>query len=128
MAEDVATSDPDGEQFCYLETVGRVSGRPHTVEIWFAAAGETLYLLAGGGERTDWVRNLRHQPRVRVRVGSGTLVATAEVVADLAEERRARELLSAKYFGWRGGSLPNDWARTALPVALRLDAATEPAR
>ena len=25
-----------GEQFCYLTTTGRVTGRPHEVEIWFA--------------------------------------------------------------------------------------------
>ena len=113
----------DGEQFCYLETIGRVTGRPHTVEMWFGGTGQTLYLLAGSRDRADWVRNLRRQPRVRIRIGGTAVAATAQVVADPAEDRRARELLSAKYYGWRGGPLPNDWARTALPVALRLDAA-----
>lgn len=113
----------DGERFCYLETIGRVTGRPHTVEMWFAGTGQTLYLLVGGRDRVDWVRNLRRQPRVRVRRGGTIVAATAEVVADPAEDQRAREMLSAKYYGWRGGPLPNDWARTALPVALRLDAA-----
>jgi hypothetical protein len=31
--------DPGAEPFCYLTTVGRVSGRPHTIEIWFALDG-----------------------------------------------------------------------------------------
>jgi deazaflavin-dependent oxidoreductase (nitroreductase family) len=121
------TAEPaglDGEQFCYLETIGRITGCPHTVEMWFAGTGQTLYLLAGGRDRADWVRNLQRQPRVRVRIGGTTVAAAAEVVADPAEDRRARELLSAKYYGWRGGPLPNDWARTALAIALRLDAAT----
>ena len=113
----------DAEQFCYLETIGRVSGRPHTVELWYAAAGRTLYLLAGGGDRADWVRNLRARPRVRVRVGAVTFGATAEEVVDPAEGARARELLAAKYYGWRGGPLPNEWARRALAVAIRLDQA-----
>ena len=119
----MAATEPTGlddHQFCYLETVGRVTGRPHTVEMWYAAAGRTLYLLAGGGERADWVRNLRKQPRVRVRVGPTTYDATAAVIAGEPEEARARELLAAKYYGWQSGPLPNEWARRALPVALRL--------
>ena len=115
----------DDHQFCYLETVGRVTGRRHTVELWYAAAGRTLYLLAGGGERADWVRNLRKQPRVRVRVGPTTSDATAAVVAGGPEEARARELLAAKYYGWRAGPLPNEWARGALPVAIRPGSAAD---
>ncbi|HYM14238.1 MAG TPA: hypothetical protein VEZ14_01605 [Dehalococcoidia bacterium] len=34
------------KDYCYVTTVGRVTGRPHTVEIWFATAGPTLYVLA----------------------------------------------------------------------------------
>jgi hypothetical protein len=34
------TMDDDASQaFCYLTTTGRVSGRPHTIEIWFARRG-----------------------------------------------------------------------------------------
>jgi len=36
------------EDFCHLTTTGRNSGRPHTIEIWFALHGQTLYMLAGG--------------------------------------------------------------------------------
>ena len=111
----------NAEQFCYLETIGRVTGRPHTVEMWYAAEGRSLYLLSGGGDRADWVRNLRHQPRVRVRIATRTFDAEAEIVANPGEEARARELLAAKYYGWHGGALPNEWARSALPVVLRLD-------
>jgi hypothetical protein len=35
-----------GEDFCYLTTTGRVTGRPHTIEIWFALEGGTLYTLS----------------------------------------------------------------------------------
>src|SRR5688500_2310587 len=43
------------EPFCYVTTTGRVTGQPHTIEIWFAVRNRTLYLLAGGGHRADWV-------------------------------------------------------------------------
>ena len=34
-----------GEDFCYLTTVGRRSGKRHTIEIWFARENGALYLL-----------------------------------------------------------------------------------
>ncbi len=55
--------------YCYLLTAGRRSGRPHEIEIWFVAHGDTVYLLNGGGKRppgeSDWVRNLRADPMAR---------------------------------------------------------------
>ena len=37
------------EDYCYLTTKGRVSGRLHEIEIWFGVHGNTLYLLSGAG-------------------------------------------------------------------------------
>ena len=36
------------EQYCYLRTMGRVTGRPHEIEIWFGAYDGRLYLISGG--------------------------------------------------------------------------------
>jgi hypothetical protein len=53
-----------GEEYCYLTTTGRISGRPHEIEIWFGINENSLYLLSGGGERSDWVKNIRSpEPR-----------------------------------------------------------------
>jgi deazaflavin-dependent oxidoreductase (nitroreductase family) len=109
------------EAFCYLTTVGRRSGRRHTIEIWFALHGTTLYMLAGGGRNSDWVRNLIETPSVRVRIGRRTFAGRARVVADGAEKRRARRLLPAKYQPGYDEDL-SEWRRTALPVAVDLDA------
>jgi deazaflavin-dependent oxidoreductase (nitroreductase family) len=108
--------------FCYLTTTGRRTGRPHTIEIWFAASGSTLYLLAGGRDRADWVRNLRAHPSVRVRVGrDGRLrVATARVVeAGTDEDALGRRLILAKYQAPGTRDLES-WGRSSLLVALDL--------
>jgi deazaflavin-dependent oxidoreductase (nitroreductase family) len=115
--------DPGGHAFCYLTTTGRVSGRSHTIEIWFALHGRTLYLLSGGGDRSDWVRNLQRDPAVTVRLGwrdADELPGRARVVeAGTDEDELARRLVAGKYQPGYGGDL-SGWRRSALPVAVDL--------
>src|SRR5215210_1032919 len=106
------------EGFCYLTTVGRVTGRAHEIEIWFALEGRTLYMLSGGRDRSDWVRNLRHNPQVTVRIGGERFEGRARVIEGTEEDDLARRLLVEKYER-EPGSLAN-WRRTALPVAVDL--------
>jgi deazaflavin-dependent oxidoreductase (nitroreductase family) len=110
--------DLDAERFCYLTTTGRKTGRPHEIEIWYAASGRTAYILVGEGDRSDTVRNLTAHPAVRIRVGGETWDASARVVEDVAEAALARELVPRKYAHEEEG-LP-EWAETALPVAIDL--------
>jgi deazaflavin-dependent oxidoreductase (nitroreductase family) len=105
------------EDFCYLTTTGRVSGRPHTIEIWFAFEGRTLYMLSGGREKSDWVKNLRRDSAVTLRIGDSLSEGRARVVSDAAEDALARRLLLEKYQGRYGGDLSR-WGTTALPVAV----------
>ena len=108
------------EPFCYVTTKGRRTGRPHTIEIWFARRDDTLYLLSGGGERSDWVRNIRADPTVDVKVGDRVYSARARVVERPDEDGIARRLLAGKYQGWEDGQAMSGWATTALPVAIDL--------
>jgi deazaflavin-dependent oxidoreductase (nitroreductase family) len=105
------------EDFCYVTTVGRTTGKPHTIEIWFALLGSVLYILAGDGERSDTVRNLRKQPSVQVKLGDVTYEAKARVVMDGGEDALARRLLVQKYQPGLGDDLTS-WGQTALPVAF----------
>ena len=107
-----------GEDYCYLTTTGRVSGRPHTVEIWFAIQNSTLYILSGGQENADWVKNALRQPRVSIKIRDSEFTAMARRVKNEEEDALARKLLFDKYS-------PTDddleeWARTSLPVAFDL--------
>jgi len=56
-----------GEDFAYLTTTGRKSGRPHRIEIWFAIENGAIYMLSGGGESADWVRNSSSPARVKLK-------------------------------------------------------------
>jgi deazaflavin-dependent oxidoreductase (nitroreductase family) len=108
---------PRHDDFCYLTTTGRVSGRPHEIEIWFAIYGTTLFLLAGARERSDWVRNLMADPAVTVRVGDTGYAATARIVdAGTADDERGRALVFDKYSPTNRDLA--GWRVSALPVAL----------
>ena len=108
------------EEFCYLTTTGRVTGRPHEIEIWFALedSGGPLYLLSDGHDRSDWVKNLRRNPEVTVRIDQKHFGGRARFIEDEQEDDLARHLLVEKYER-NPGSLAN-WRRTALPVAVDL--------
>lgn len=109
------------EQFCYLTTTGRVTGRKHEIEIWFALDGATLYMLAGN-HRSDWVRNIEQQPQVTVRIRDRIFNGHGRIVqADSAEDTRARELVGPKYNEWQPGQPQRGWTWTALPVAVDLE-------
>lgn len=105
--------------YCYVTTTGRTSGRPHTIEIWFALAGDRVYLLSGGGDASDWVQNLRIHPTIGLRIGGRDMLAQAHVVEDPDEDELARRLVMEKYQPGYAGDL-EEWRRTALPVRIDL--------
>ena len=109
------------EDMCYLTTTGRKTGTPHEIEIWFGTRDGTLFMLSGGGAAADWVKNIRNDPHVRVRINTQTAALRARLVKPgTREDKVARELLDAKYMGWRPGKKLSSWARGALPVAIDL--------
>lgn len=105
------------DDFCYLTTTGRRSGRPHTIEIWFALSGSTLYLLSGGRDRSDWVKNVLAHPEVQVKIREKSFTGQARVVSDQQEDALARKLVFDKYTPRDSDDL-SEWARTSLPVAV----------
>jgi deazaflavin-dependent oxidoreductase (nitroreductase family) len=107
------------EDFCYLTTRGRVSGRSHTIEIWFALDQHTIYMLAGGRENSDWVKNLLRDPNVSVRIRDTTYAGQARVVERHDEDALARRIVVAKYQAGYDEDL-TDWGRDSLPVAVDL--------
>lgn len=108
------------EDYCYLTTTGRITGKPHQIEIWFGLNEDTIYLLSGGMDKSDWVKNLLKNPSVTVRVGKHIFNATARVVTDEKEETMARNLLADKYNERKVNGSLSQWARTALPIAIDL--------
>lgn len=103
--------------FAYLTTTGRQTGRPHRIEIWFAVHEGRIYLMSGGRDRSDWVRNVRSDGHVTFELGGEAHGGIGRIIdPDMAEDALARELLVNKY------ATPADplvgWKRRSLPVVI----------
>jgi deazaflavin-dependent oxidoreductase (nitroreductase family) len=54
-----------------LETRGRLSGKTRRVPVTSGRKGDSFWIIAEHGTRAGWVRNIQHDPRVRVRLRIG---------------------------------------------------------
>jgi deazaflavin-dependent oxidoreductase (nitroreductase family) len=105
------------EDFCYLTTTGRITGQPHTIEIWFALHKQTLYMLSGGRDKSDWVKNTLHTPTVQVKINNTMISGQARDVTSTEEDTLARKIVFEKYAPRSNDDLV-DWSHTSLPIAI----------
>ncbi|MGQ5225710.1 nitroreductase/quinone reductase family protein [Streptomyces sp. MN3] len=75
-----------------LETTGRVSGLPRTTPVGGRRDGDTFWLVSEFGERSQYVRNIKADPRVRVRVRGRWHTGTAHLMPDDDPVARLRSL------------------------------------
>ncbi|HEY6478629.1 MAG TPA: nitroreductase/quinone reductase family protein [Streptosporangiaceae bacterium] len=100
--------------FALLETTGRRTGARRHTPVGNGLAGDTFWLVAAHGTQADYVRNLRADPRVRVRVGRRWRSGTAVVLPGDDAAARSR-------------TLPHQWdaaigrAMASAPLTIRID-------
>ena len=107
------------EEYCYLTTRGRRTGNPHEIEIWFVVYENSLCLMSGGMDKSDWVKNLLKEPNVTLRIAGQTFPAAASLLEDKKVEPLIRMAMAIKYNEWEGRS-PSQWALTALVVKFEI--------
>jgi deazaflavin-dependent oxidoreductase (nitroreductase family) len=95
----------DEQEFLYLTTRGRKTGRSREIEIWFTRRGPRYYVVAEHGLRAHWVQNLLVEPRVRWRVGMAALAGRARVVRAETAPALVRDIQarSKRKYGWGDG-------------------------
>ncbi|MFM8856225.1 MAG: nitroreductase family deazaflavin-dependent oxidoreductase [Actinomycetota bacterium] len=115
MSDRSFVSNWSSHQFCYLTTIGRRTGNPHTIEIWFVVEGGSIWLFTEPDGWADWVRNLRREPRVTLRLGEMEVEATAEVI-EVGADASVRQAIAERYQG--SDDNLDHWARGALAVRV----------
>jgi len=76
-----------------LSVIGRKSGRTISLPVWFVLEGERLYLLPVSGSDTQWYRNVRNNPQIRIDARG----EKAEVRATPITEKEAVKAVVEKF-------------------------------
>ena len=95
------------ELFFYMTTTGRVSGKPHRIEIWFAEHEACYYLCCEYPDKADWVKNIKKTPQVLFHVGERQQdVPDKAGIATVLEDATILEAVKAKFrekYNWDAG-------------------------
>lgn len=75
-----------------LETTGRVSGQPRITPIGGRRTGNSFWLVSEFGTRSQYVRNIEADNRVRLRLRGRWLTGTAHLMPDDDPIARLRSL------------------------------------
>ncbi len=123
--------------FALLTVTGRRSGRPRQRPVRAVRRDGTLLAVAMLGERSDWLRNVRQEPRVWVKIGGKRYIGLAREITEPAEREAAieayvQDVVPADYTDYIGyhWSWPTrrrieeahrNWAGDGIMVAIDLE-------
>ena len=65
-----------------LETTGRKSGKPQRNPVGNGLSGDTFWIVAEHGHRAQYVKNMKANPKVRLRVQRRWRTGTAHILED----------------------------------------------
>ncbi|MGB1287560.1 MAG: nitroreductase/quinone reductase family protein [Aggregatilineales bacterium] len=96
------------ETFLYLTTIGRVTGNPHKIEIWYVPYDACFYLCSEFPEKSDWVRNIKQDEQIMFYIAERKQnvpdkPGKATIVEDEALLTILRQKFDAKY-NWSNGT------------------------
>jgi len=80
-----------------ITVTGRTSGRSLSYPVWFVLEGDKLSLLPVKGADTDWYKNLRKTPTIRLTARGKTFTANARFLTDEAQLDKVLEKFRDKY-------------------------------
>jgi deazaflavin-dependent oxidoreductase (nitroreductase family) len=93
----MATADLTGAREIEITVTGRRSGREISNPVWFAQDENTLYLLPVYGSDTQWFKNLRKNPTIRIAGNGAELTAQATPISDTARVQDVEQRFRARY-------------------------------
>jgi len=84
-----------------LETKGRISGEPRRTPLDGSRVGDQFWFVSEFGDKSQYVKNIKADPQVRVRLKGKWHSGTAHLVPDDDPHERLRSLPKFNSFGVR---------------------------
>ncbi len=103
-----------------LTTVGRKTGKKHSVVIWFVVAGPHAIYVQHVTSPAHWCMNMEKTAAVELDFGSGPIPGTAAVITDAARRSEILALFRRKYFAAR---FVQFFGRKQTPFVAQIDCA-----
>jgi deazaflavin-dependent oxidoreductase (nitroreductase family) len=123
--------------FGVVTTTGRRTGKARRRCVRAIRRGNRAYMVSIGGTQAAWVKNIRANPSVRLRIRGGTLAGVVRELQDPAERRQAMATYCgtvnrfdyAEYAMHRKGlpsrlkieELHRDWFEGGTPLVIELE-------
>lgn len=82
-----------------ITTIGRKSGQPQRIEIWFRRVDGRTYITGTPGRR-DWYANMLANPRITFHLKQSTTADLPATARPIQEEAERRKILSAPVMRW----------------------------
>jgi deazaflavin-dependent oxidoreductase (nitroreductase family) len=73
---------PLASGWALLETRGRTTGKPRVVPVGNGLRGDTFWIVTEHGHHADYVKNIKANPRVRVKAGGRWRTGTAHITGE----------------------------------------------
>jgi deazaflavin-dependent oxidoreductase (nitroreductase family) len=95
----------DEPPYLYLTTIGRRTGGPREIEIWFTQRNDRHYVISEQYDQAQWVRNIQVDPHVRWRVGAEIFTGRARMVDSATESELMEAVQTGSWmkYGWGEG-------------------------
>lgn len=101
-----------------LTTKGRKTGKPDSVDIWFAYAVGTIY-ASHEGEHPDWMKNLKKNELVEIEIDSLKFEAIARIVREGDSLKLGKKSLYEKYYQPASNDVIDDWFSMSTVVEMK---------
>lgn len=118
-----------GRTFMLLVHAGRKTGQPHLMTAMvmrYDPATREVVIFSGWGPDSDWVRNIRARPALRVEVGRESYTPQHRFLSEDESVAVARDFVHGHPYRVRLASRILDWPDLRSEAALRAFVRTHP--
>jgi deazaflavin-dependent oxidoreductase (nitroreductase family) len=111
--------------YALLETIGRKTGKPRRTPVGNGRVGGQFWIVAEHGMNAGYIRNIAHNPRVRLKLRDGLrarwYTGTAHLLPDDEPRERQRWLAAQLPSSARNAAAVRLFGTQLLPVRIDLD-------